>query len=54
MYDKPAKADMLNMKSATGYFGCTQCEIEGTSVKFKNGNHLIFKYNDSNMSTLAK
>jgi hypothetical protein len=35
---------MLNMKGSTGYFGCTQCEIEGESVQFQNGNHLIFKY----------
>jgi hypothetical protein len=44
IYDKPAKATMLNMKGSTGYFGCTQCEIEGESIQFQNGNHLIFKY----------
>ena len=46
IYDKPAKATMLNMKGSTGYFGCTQCEIEGESVQFQNGNHLIFKPTD--------
>jgi hypothetical protein len=31
---------MLNMKGSTGYFGCTQCEIEGESVQFQNVNSL--------------
>ena len=44
IYDKPAKATMLNMKGSTGYFGCTPCEIEGETIQFQNGNHLIFKY----------
>ena len=44
IYDKPAKAEMLNMKSSTGYFGCSKCEIEGESVQYNNGHHIVFKH----------
>ena len=34
------------MKSATGYFGCTQCDIKGINKPYKNGNHVIFRYDE--------
>ena len=37
---------MLNLKQSTGYFSCSKCEIKGESVKYGNGNHLIFRYSD--------
>jgi hypothetical protein len=29
IFDKPAKASILNMISSHGYYGCTKCEIKG-------------------------
>ena len=47
--DKPARAMILNMKLSSSYYGCLKCEIEGESVAFGNGQHIIFKSNDNNM-----
>ena len=33
VFDKPAKAAVLNMKLCTGFFGCTKCLQPGISFK---------------------
>ncbi len=33
VFDKPAKASILNMKSSNGFFGCTKCLQPGISHK---------------------
>jgi hypothetical protein len=33
VYDKPARADILNIKNSTGYFGCVKCRQRGESFK---------------------
>lgn len=33
IYDKPAKAKMLNMKSYNGFYGCTKCLQPGISFR---------------------
>ena len=46
VYDKPAKAAVLNMMSSTGNFGCTKCTQQGESFKQDpNGIKLIFLSN---------
>ena len=41
VFDKPAKAAILNMKLCTGFFGCTKCLQPGESFR---PNHDGYKY----------
>ena len=47
IFDKPCKADILNMKSASSFFGCTKCRQKGKSNLYGNGQHVIFPYEDN-------
>jgi hypothetical protein len=37
VYDKPARAAILNIKSFTGFYGCLKCQQKGKSIKTKKG-----------------
>jgi hypothetical protein len=41
IYDKPAKAAVLNMVTSTGFYGCTKCLQPGESYKTKLNGNLI-------------
>ena len=45
--DLPAKCMVYNTKQFNGYFGCHNCEIEGTSVKKGKGNVMVFPHADA-------
>lgn len=36
VYDKPAKAAVLNMKNSNGFWGCTKCLQPGESFTTEN------------------
>lgn len=42
--DKPARNEITNMKSSNGFYGCLKCLIPGETVKYGNGSHLIYRY----------
>jgi hypothetical protein len=50
IFDKPARAAILNMKSCTGKFGCTKCLQTGESLKNAagTGQSRIYPFNDTN------
>ena len=37
VFDKPARAAILNMVNSTGYYGCLKCSQQGTCVETKKG-----------------
>jgi hypothetical protein len=37
VFDKPARAAILNIKSCTGFYGCLKCMQKGEGVKTKKG-----------------
>jgi hypothetical protein len=37
IFDKPARAAILNMVNSTGYYGCLKCLQEGTNYETKKG-----------------
>jgi hypothetical protein len=41
VFDKPARAAILNLKNSTGYFGCLKCYQSGKNVIHKS--KLLFK-----------
>ena len=45
VFDKPARAMILNIKQSNGHFGCLKCYKEGQSVKYGNGSHIIYNVN---------
>ena len=58
VFDKPAKADVLNMKSCNGFGGCTKCMQLGETFRTENGKLnkskllikiIIFKYLGGNI-----
>lgn len=42
VFDKPAKASILNMISSNGFYGCTKCKQPGES--YRQTETSIFKY----------
>ncbi len=46
VFDKPAKAAVLNMKASNGFYGCTKCLQPGITHKNKeNGKYFeLIKY----------
>ena len=46
VFDKPAKAEILNIINSTGYFGCLKCLQEGICEETcKGGTRRIFCFN---------
>ncbi len=43
VFDKPAKAAILNMKLCTGFYGCTKCLQPGISFKQNEKGKLNFE-----------
>jgi hypothetical protein len=44
VFDKLAKATVLNMKASNGFYGCTKCLQPGVTFKDgENGNFTFFK-----------
>jgi hypothetical protein len=41
VFDKPARAALLNIKSCTGFYGCLKCYQKGKSIKRKKGTFTI-------------
>jgi hypothetical protein len=41
IFDKPARAAILNIINSTGYFGCLKCIQEGESVSTGNKSKLL-------------
>ena len=37
VYDKPARAAILNVKNCNGFFGCLKCKQKGQSIKTNKG-----------------
>ena len=35
VFDKPARAEILNMKNSTGYYGCLKCKQIGLNMPTK-------------------
>ncbi len=52
IFDKPARAMILNILNSTGYNSCLKCYQPGRSVNYGHGSHLIFDYNESQSSNL--
>lgn len=51
IFDKPARAAVLNMKMCTGFYGCLKCYQKGSTFKTdKNGSVHIYEYNNYNPS----
>ena len=46
VFDKPAKAAVLNMKASNGFYGCTKCLQPGVTYKEKENGKL--KITESN------
>jgi hypothetical protein len=44
IFDKPARALLLNMMSSNGKYGCVKCQQKGETVQFGNGHHLIYRF----------
>ena len=36
VFDKPARASLLNLRAGNAYFSCMKCDQEGENVKTKN------------------
>ena len=36
-FDKPARADVLNTKNSTAFYGCIKCYQSGITIQNKNG-----------------
>ena len=43
IFDKPAKAAVLNMNASNGFYGCTKCLQKGKSLK-KVTDGTVFDY----------
>jgi hypothetical protein len=41
IFDKPARAAILNMVNSTGYYGCLKCTQKGSDYETKRGNIFI-------------
>jgi hypothetical protein len=44
VYDKPARALVLNMVQSNGKFGCLKCLQSGITVPYKKGHHHIYPF----------
>ena len=42
VFDKPARASVLNMVNSTGYYGCLKCSQAGTSIETRKGRIKIY------------
>ena len=49
VFDKPARAAILNMTSSNGKHGCLKCQQKGENVIFGNGHHHIFPFDETNI-----
>jgi hypothetical protein len=49
VYDRPARADLLNIINSTGFSSCIKCSQIGASEESENGgSRRIFEYNHKN------
>ncbi len=39
VYDKPARASLLNIKNSNGFYGCMKCLQRGKSIKINKSNN---------------
>lgn len=39
--DKPARSEVINMKTSTGYYGCMKCQQIGLRIETKKNGHVI-------------
>ena len=45
VFDKPARAAILNMVNSTGYYGCLKCSQKGINYETKRGIQNWFSFN---------
>lgn len=45
IFDKPARADILNIINCNGFYGCLKCKIPGVTHKTDKGKCFIIKNN---------
>ncbi len=43
VFDKPARAAVLNIKSSHGYFGCLKCKQKGLSITTKKSKNDFYE-----------
>ena len=49
VFDKPARAALLNMTLSNGKYGCLKCQQRGETLPFGNGHHHVFPFDELNI-----